>query len=154
MKVLATLLIVISLHACYMPASRNWYSFAGSFFGRKDFTDRLMSSGFYIVTLPVQLGAVIVDIPFSVIEFFIGWTPFKDPLLSLQDLDQLPLYYRAQDGTLWTLDTDSSSYNSLYLKKEREGVIHTVYLARKFDGSSLRLGEVDCQSQETTHLCR
>lgn len=141
------------LGSCYLPASRNWYNYAGSFCGRKSLTDRACSAGFFLITSPVYVGALIVDLPFSMIEFFVGWTPFKDPLMALQDLEQLPKMELDDQGHLWTLDVHPENSQSLLLTRTFDGVILDAYTASRVDGYELRVAQAYCDDDRKANTC-
>ncbi len=87
------------------------------------------------------------------IEFFIGWTPFKDPLVALEDLNQLPKTQMDEDGFLWTLEQHPRGDEGLLLTKRRQGMILDAYTATRVDGYRLKIAQAYCDSEWEAASC-
>lgn len=149
-----TILLLGLTTSCYTPASSNWYSYAGNFCDRKTLYDRACSVGFFIVTLPVYMGAIVVDVPFALIEFFIGWAPFKDPGLAALDGNQLPQHHLDAQGQLWVVDRHPENPDELLILKEKDGLVLDAYRAQRLDGKLLRIAKADCSDIAGMGSCK
>ncbi|MFW7381419.1 MAG: hypothetical protein ACOH5I_21600 [Oligoflexus sp.] len=143
--------ILASLNACYLPSTTNWYKFSGTFCGRKTLTDRACSVGFSLVTLPIQLGALLIDIPFSMLEFFVGWAPFKQPLLKTSE--HLPEPVIDESGYQWALQQDPQDDNRLLLTKKIDGLLIDSYWVSRVDEEHIGLLRTVCQDADNPATC-
>lgn len=145
MKLLRSLVVwgtLLGMSGCYLPASTNWYQFSGSFCGRETITERTCSVGFSLLTLPVQLGALAIDIPFSILEFVTGWAPFDQTLLETSEL--IPEPFTDEDGYLWVMQIDPLDHSRfLVTKADGEMVIDSYWLSR-IDSEHIGLQRTVC----------
>jgi len=143
--------VLLGTSGCYLPSSTNWYQFSGSFCGRETLTERACSVGFSLVTMPIQLGALVIDIPFSLMEFFIGWAPFEQPLL--QTSEHLPTPFIDEQGYQWALQADPSDQNRLLLTKAEAGLVIDSYWISRVDEENIGLLRTVCQDASNLASC-
>lgn len=146
--------LLLSLSSCYLPASKNWYGYAGNFCGRDTLTERFCSLGFSVVTLPIQLGALVLDIPFGIIEFFVGWAPFEQPLLETSELDGgVPLPFVDARGNVWKIISDPTNVDRLLLTRSRDDVVISSYWVTRLDGRNVKLANAICEDYSDVDSC-
>lgn len=148
-SILWALLLVQS--GCYLPASTNWYQFSGSFCGRETITERACSVGFSLLTLPVQLGALVIDMPFSLLEFLTGWAPFDQDLIETSE--NFPLPYMDENGALWAFTADPNNQNRLLLTKAHDGLVIDAYWVSRVDGENIGIVKTVCEDFQKLSSC-
>jgi hypothetical protein len=147
-------LLALSLSGCYLPATANWYDYAGTFCGRKTLYERACSAGFWLVTSPVQVGALVIDIPFSMIEFFVGWAPFDQEWIKTGALPAVhPEPFVDADGNLWEVKPDPLQADHLLLTKARDGVVVDSYWVRRVDGRRIAFSRATCDDYTNPATC-
>lgn len=107
MKALNLILVLLTLSSCYTPLRNNVAKWSFSACDRKTITDRTCSGAVYVAMIPVQLLALVGDLPFMAFEFFFKVKPFKDPMAFTPEI---------KEGVFYTF-SDQDNSNKWLVKK-------------------------------------
>jgi hypothetical protein len=140
-KNLILLLIPFLLSSClYQPLSRKFTKWSSDICGRKTFFERLCTGVVVLVMFPIQLGAIIIDIPLSLLEFFFGFAPFKDPLVKTSSIDfNEHRFPGAKDGEEWLVQRLVEMPDRFHVRRLVNNQLMDEYVMKPLEGGQLKV---------------
>lgn len=133
--------IMLMLSSCvYSPLSRKFVSWSSDLCGRKTFFERLCSGFLMTLMFPVYLGAIILDFPLALIEFFFGFAPFKDPLVKTSSIDFNEHRFPGRgQGEEWIVQRLVELPDSFHVKKTLNGQLIDEYVMTPLENGQLKV---------------
>lgn len=93
-----------------------------------------------MLMLPVALGAIILDIPLSMMEFFFGFAPFKDPLVKTSSIDFQDHRFQGNgEGEEWLVRRLIDMPDRFLVKKLVHGQLVDEYVMSPLAGGQLKV---------------
>lgn len=137
-----TLLVAFSTTSCAIfPLSRKFNRWAAESCGRKNILQRTCSGLVMIVTLPVYLVALVIDLPISIVEFLSGAQWVHDPLIKNHSasLDFNKRYFAGNDNDTWEVQRSAEDPNTFELKKINKDHTSATYRVRILPDQNMEL---------------
>ncbi|WP_141732509.1 hypothetical protein [Oligoflexus tunisiensis] len=140
-RILILLLAPLLLSSClYQPLSRKFTQWSSDICGRKTFFERLCTGVVVLLMFPVHLGAILIDIPLSMLEFFFGFAPFKDPLVKTSSIDfKEHRFPGVKDGEEWLVQRLVEMPDRFHVRRLVHKQLIEEYVMMPMEGGQLKV---------------
>jgi hypothetical protein len=90
--------------------------------------------------LPIQLGVMILDIPLSLVEFYFGLEPFKDPAVKTSSIDFNEHRFQGSgDGEEWIVQRLVETPERFHVRRLVQTQLADEYLVVPIEGGLLKV---------------
>jgi hypothetical protein len=137
----AIALFSLMVSSClYSPLSRKFTQWSSDICGRKTFFQRLCTGFVVALMFPLYLGAFILDIPLSILEFLFGFAPFKDPLVKTSSIDFQEHHFQGNgEGEEWLVQRLVDMPDRFHVRKLVHGQLKDEYVMMPMEGGLLKV---------------